>query len=107
WLLTDKGDYASRYPPGLALVVATIWKLFGWRSAMLITPTFAMLALVGTFVIVRRLLSPAWALGAVVALAINPAFAEYALTDIAHMPVACFLVWGVALLLEWSARGKW
>src|SRR5689334_15776976 len=33
WLLTPDGKYVSRYPPGLAVVIAGVEKVFGWRGA--------------------------------------------------------------------------
>lgn len=111
WLLADsqingKDVYVSRYPPGLPVLVAGVYQLFGWQASVLVNPILAILTLVGIYKITTRLLSPAWGLFAAFALAINGAFAEHALTAISHMPVAFCLVWGVYLLLIWSDTGK-
>jgi hypothetical protein len=78
------------------------------QASVLVNPALAMLTLVGVYAVAARLLaSPAWGLFAAVAVAVNGAFTAHALTDIAHMPVAFCLVWGVYLLLRWSDTGRW
>lgn len=107
WLLTEDGRYACRYPPGMAVLIAPINTYFGWKAALLVNPVLALLTLLGVFFIVRHLASGGWGLVAVLALVVTPAFTEFALTNIAHLPVAFCLTWGVALLLWWSSRGRW
>lgn len=106
WLLTPNDVYISRYPPGLAVLIGLVWKLFGWKASVLVNPVLAVLSLWGVFLIVRRLASEAYALFAMLALAINPAFTVHALTNISHMPVAFCLIWGVVLLQKWSEDGR-
>jgi hypothetical protein len=107
WLLTDnEGVFAARYPPGLALVVAIVWKLFGWQGAMLISPVFAMLAVLGSFFAARRLTqSNGWGIVAMLLVGTNAAMLEHAFQDIAHMPVAACLVWGIFFLARWRDTG--
>jgi 4-amino-4-deoxy-L-arabinose transferase-like glycosyltransferase len=108
WLLTPDGKYVSRYPVGFPAVVGLVYAVFGWQASVLVNPALALLTLVGVYAVAARLLaSPAWGLFAAVAVAINGAFTAHALTDIAHMPVAFCLVWGVYLLLRWSDTGRW
>ena len=35
WLLTGKDVYVSRYPPGLAVVVGIVYRLFGWQASVM------------------------------------------------------------------------
>ncbi len=106
WLLAPGDKFISRYPPGLAVVVGVVWKLFGWEATLLINPALAVLTLLGIYLIVARIASPGWGLAAVVLLAINAPFTIHALTAISHMPVAFCLVWGIYFLLLWSSSGK-
>jgi hypothetical protein len=80
WLLTDSGLYASRYPPGLAMGVALISRVFGPEASVLLNP--------------------------VLAVAATPVFNEHALASISHMSVAGLLVWGLYLLVCWSKHGR-
>jgi hypothetical protein len=106
WLVTPGDVYISRYPPGLAVVIGVVWKLFGWQASLLVNPVLAVLTLVGVNLVVRRVAGPGWGVVAVVLLAMNPPFTVHALTNISHMPVAFCLVWGIYLLQRWSAGGR-
>jgi hypothetical protein len=106
WLLTDRGEFISRYPPGLSLLIGLVFELFGWAATLLINPVLAGLTLAGAFLLASRWTSPAWGLLAASLIAINPAFTEHALTDTAHMLVACLLVWGVLMLVRWSSHQR-
>src|SRR4051812_23010054 len=96
WLLTPGGGdvYISRYPPGLAVIAGLFYLLGGWQASLLVSPVLALLTLVGVYCFAARLISPAWGLVAACALAVNGAFDVHALLSIAHLPVACCLVWG-------------
>ena len=105
WLVSD-GRYYSRYPPGLALLVGGVYKLFGYRASLLVNPVLAALSLLGMFVLGRRLLSPLWGLLGLLLLAMNPTFCRHALVCDSHMAVLCLLVWGVYFLVRWSDEGR-
>ncbi|HTL28125.1 MAG TPA: hypothetical protein VL282_02845, partial [Tepidisphaeraceae bacterium] len=62
WLVTPSDQYISRYPPGLAVLVAVIYKLEGWKASLLVNPALSVLALVAVFLVGRRLTNGAWAL---------------------------------------------
>ena len=106
WLLTKDGYYISRYPPGIALVVAGIDRLIGYRAAVLFNPFMGILTLAGLFLVVRKWMSSLWALAAVTLLLINPTFMHHALSGDSHMAVAAVLVWGIYFLLTWSQDQK-
>ena len=72
WLVMDGERYASRYPPGLAVAIAAVCKVFGPDAAMLLNPLFALATLAGIFFILARLLSPAAGLTGMAAIACMP-----------------------------------
>lgn len=111
WLLTPTGVYVSRYPWGLSLLIAPLYAMFGWRAGVLVNPLLAVLALVGPYVLVRKVVggrgvsAVAAGLAATALLATHPVFNHHALAGDAHMAVLCLLVWGVVLLLAWRETG--
>jgi 4-amino-4-deoxy-L-arabinose transferase-like glycosyltransferase len=106
WLVTPDGFFYSRYPPGLAVIIAVIYKIAGYRASVMVNPVMAVLTLAGLFFLLRRLASGWWALAGVVALALNPTFNHHAIACDSHMAVTFFLTWGLFLLLRWSERGS-
>jgi 4-amino-4-deoxy-L-arabinose transferase-like glycosyltransferase len=106
WLLTEKGDFISRYPPGFPLVVGLVYESLGWQASTLINPILGLFTLLGVYALGARLASPALGLFATALVALNPGFTSHALTDIAHMPVAFLLVWGFWFLVRWSGSHR-
>ncbi len=106
WLLTKDGYYISRYPPGIALAVAGIDQLIGYRAAVLFNPFMGILTLVGLFLVVQNWINPLWALAATTMLLANPTFTHHALSGDSHMAAAALLVWGIYFLLKWSQDQK-
>lgn len=106
WLVTDSGAYACRYPPGLSYVVALVSWLVSPEASVLINPVFAILTLLGVFLLTRALTGPGWGLLTVLALGLNPVFNAHALSSISHMTVALLLVWGSFLLVRWTRTGS-
>lgn len=102
WLLNGENTFVSRYPPGFPLVVGLVQHLFGWKASVLVNPVLAVVTLVGVYLTLKRLASPAWGIVAILVLAANPAFTVHALTQISHMAVAFCVVWGFYLLIRWS-----
>ena len=105
WLVTPDGIFYSRYPPGLAVIIAVIYKIAGYRASVMVNPVMAVLTLAGMFFLLRRLAPGWWPLAGVVALALNPAFNHHAIACDSHMAVTFFLTWGLLHLLRWSERG--
>lgn len=106
WLVTETGEYYSRYPPGLAVLVAVIYKLFGFEASVLINPVLALLTLLATYLLLRRITGPWWGLLGIVVLGVNPTFNQHAVWCFAHMAVACLLAWGVLFLVRWAENGR-
>jgi hypothetical protein len=107
WLLGPGGKFISRYPPGLAVAIALLDHVGGWRATLLLNPLLSLLALVGIFMAARRIVGPGWGLLAAALLAFNPTFFHHALGGGSHMGVLCVLVWGITLLTLWADTGWW
>jgi len=107
WLVTpDKQTFVSRYPPGMAVMIAVIYDTLGYKAAVFLNPALAVLALGGLYLLARRIVAPGWALTAVALLAVNPTFFHHALGCDAHMPVLCAVVWGLYFLQRWSTQQR-
>ena len=106
WLVTPSEQYISRYPPGLAVMIAGVYKAFGYKASMLVNPVLSVLALIAMFMLARRLVATGWALAATALLAFNPHFVHHALSGDSHMGVTCFLTWASYFLVRWSQEPK-
>jgi hypothetical protein len=110
WFPTSAGRYYSRHSPGLALLVAASWHLFGPNLgstlSFAINSVLSLLALLGTFLLVRKILGHWWGLAATLLLAAGRTFSTHALAGDAHMLVTALLVWGIYLLVLWSSGGR-
>jgi len=102
WLKTDGDRYFSRYPPGLALLLAIPFRLAGPEASLWVNPLFATLTLVGLYLLCREWIGEGWGLAAMAAMAANPVANTRALAQDAHTAAAFFLVWGIYLLARWS-----
>ena len=106
WYPAASGRYYSMYPPGLPLIAAAVYRLFGYGASLLVNPILASLSLLGFFLLLRLVLGPWWGLAGVSLLAVNPVFNQQALWSFAHIAVLFCLVWGSYFLLRWSVRRK-
>src|SRR3954447_19270498 len=102
WLVTPSEQYISRYPPGLAVMIAGVYKLFGYKATLLVNPALSIGALIAMFLLTRRLVSTGWSLAATALLAFNPHFVHHALSGDSHMGVTCFLTCATYFLVRWS-----
>src|SRR3954470_21429369 len=107
WLLTPDGKYVSRYPPGLAVVIAGVEKVFGWRGAALVNPAFAVVGLVGFYLLARRLVGEWWAVVGTIILGAMPEYVHHGLGFDSHIAVAFCVIWGLYFLVRWWQEGKW
>jgi len=102
WLIAPAGQYISRYPPGLPAMVAVVYALAGYKASVLVSPIFAVLTLLGLYLLARRVVSAWWAIAGVLLLLSLPIYTQHALASESHMAVTFCLVWGTYLLLRWS-----
>ena len=107
WLVAPDGRYFSRYPPGLAVPIALVYRLFGPSATVLINPVLALAALLGMFLLTRRLVGPWWGALSIVLLVGSPDFVRHSLQNDSHMAVTALLIWGMWLLLRWHQDSRW
>ena len=109
WLQTADGRYFSKYPPGLPLIAACVYKLAGPTGALLVNPVMASLTLVGVFLVCRLWVASGWGLLAATLVALNPVVNQQAMWAFAHTAVVCCLIWGVYCLARWaqSYAARW
>jgi len=106
WLILPDGRYVSRYPPGLPVLIAGVYKLFGAEATVWVNPVLAVLSLVGLFFFSKRFVPDRWAVVPVLLLAITPSFTRHTLSCDSHMAVLFCLVWGLSSLLLWAENGR-
>ena len=108
WLKTDDNRYFSKYPPGLPLIAAGVFRALGPEAALLVNPVMASLSLLALTLVCRQWMGVGWSLLAGGLMAVNPAANQQALWAFAHTAVGFFLVWGVFLAARWaSSRSAW
>lgn len=105
WLEAADGRRVCRYPPGVPLIIAGVYRLFGPRATFYVSPLLAVMSVVGVGLTLRAMGLGTGALVGAALLAMNRLFTEHALLHIAHMPALCCVVWGVwALLMQVRTR---
>ncbi|MEW6104227.1 MAG: glycosyltransferase family 39 protein [bacterium] len=102
WRHTSNNRYFATFPPGLPLILAIVYKIFGPKAALLLNPLMASLSLVGLFLLCRLWLGESWALLAIALMAINPFANEHALFGDSHTAVVFFLIWALFFLFQWE-----
>lgn len=105
WLETGAGGFHSRYPAGLPLLMAGLWKLGGIAAALWLNPLLASATVLLVFFLARRFAPPAFALLAAAVIAVVPATNQHALDADAHVAATFFLVAGVLALLRFGEAG--
>jgi hypothetical protein len=106
WLLTPNGNFISRYPPGLPLVIGLVDALFGYKAAVLVNPVLAVFAVAGIYFAAKRIAGVGLGLLAAGILAFNPTFTQHALSNDSHIAVAACVIWGFYFLIAWSQQSK-
>lgn len=92
----------SRYPPGLPVITAVIYKLFGVNGVFMFNPLLATFTLLGLYLLCRFWMSEFCALCAVIIMAVNPVANSWVYMADSHFLVAFCLVWGLYCLARWS-----
>jgi len=105
WVDSGSGEYYSKYPPGIPLLLAVPYALIGPTAALWVDPLLASLTLLGLLFLCRLWLGPGWALAATALMAANPLVNQHAVPGFSHTAVAFLLVWGVYALARWSREG--
>jgi len=107
WLETSPGKLISRYPPGLPVVLAAVWKTLGRQAVFYVNPLLATLTLLFLFLLCRPYIGDGWALAAALIYAVNPLANQHAIHSDSHTASAFFLVTGLWMLESWLRRGGW
>ena len=105
WLEQENGEFISRYPFGLPLLLAGAWLLFGWQAAFYVNPLLATLTLLVLFLLCRAWVGEKLALAAAALYAVVPLANHHALHSDAHTAAAFFLIAGIWALDRWGRRG--
>ena len=72
WLYGSDNHYCTTFPPGLAAILAVIYKIFGAKAALLVNPLMASLSLLGLFLLCQLLIGGSWGLLAAALMVVNP-----------------------------------
>ncbi len=109
WIKAADGRYHPKYPLGLPLLVAALWKLaaghFAVSLAHLISPLALAAALLGVFALGREVADAAVGLLAELLLASAPLSLDLAIDPGSHALDLAIVTWGIVLLLRWERRG--
>jgi hypothetical protein len=99
------------YPPLFSALLALAYSLFGFSHATAqgLVSCFHLLLLAGTFVLARRWLPPAYAVGAALALGAAPEVAYWGRQVMLDIPAYAWLVWAAVCFLRWldTDRPRW
>jgi 4-amino-4-deoxy-L-arabinose transferase-like glycosyltransferase len=106
WLLTPDGNFISRYPPGLPLLIGLVDAIFGYKAAVMVNPALALIAVAGIYLAAKRIAGTGLALLAAGLLAFNPTFTQHALSNDSHIAVAACIAWGFYFLIAWSQQSR-
>ncbi|MHC5072018.1 MAG: hypothetical protein ACYTGO_16195, partial [Planctomycetota bacterium] len=88
WLETEDGRFFSRYPPGVGVLVAVPYLLFGPEYGLYVQPILASLTLLFLFLLCRPHTGDWLALLAAALFALHPLANSHALNWGAHTPAA-------------------
>jgi 4-amino-4-deoxy-L-arabinose transferase-like glycosyltransferase len=105
WVLTPQGQYFPKYPLGLPLVVALVYKIAGLRAVYWISPFCTVFALLAIFRLARRFAGATAAILCTLLLATSPLVLALANNHGSHAPDLCAVAWGMLCLLRWRERG--
>jgi hypothetical protein len=98
------GQLVPIYPPGLPLMMAATIAVLGPRGAFLVAPLAGALAVWCTFLLGRRVASPAVGACAAALLATNPTFLYQLVQPMSDVPVTA--LWTACLVLACGARTR-
>ena len=105
WLEQENGEFISRYPFGLPVLLAGAWSLFGRQAAFYVNPLLATLTLLFVFLLCRAWVGDKLALAAAAIYAVVPLANYHAVHSDAHTAAAFFLIAGIWALERWGREG--
>lgn len=104
WLEMEDGRFVSRYPPGLAALIAVVWRCAGPTAALLVNPILATLTVLLVFLLVRRFTGDGGGLLAATLMAVVPVANRQALHADSHTAAAFLVAAGLWLLVRFGER---
>ncbi len=106
WLMVGNNVLISRYPPGLPLLQAIPYWLFG-TGYTLLNPLFISGTLLAVYLLTRKWVGKPWALLALLITAVNPVMNSWAFQGDAHPAVVFFMVYGLLAIEYWRKNKSW
>ena len=104
------GVYYPKYPAGLPLLYAAVFKLFGPDRgpvyAFLVSPVSAVAAVLGTFLLARAVAGSFAGVMAAVLLGTSQVMLSLADNPNSHAACTAVIVWGMYLLVRWWTTGS-
>ncbi|OYD15134.1 hypothetical protein CH333_06470 [candidate division WOR-3 bacterium JGI_Cruoil_03_44_89] len=109
WLHRSDNLYFTTFSPGFPTILAVVYKIFGPKAALLVSPLMSSLSLLGLFLLCRLWIGKGWALLALLLMAVNPFANQHALFGDSHTAVVFFLIWALFFLAQWvkSNSPRW
>jgi len=107
WRRNTAGRYYCVHAPGLAVILAPVYRLLGPQATLYVSPLLTSLSLLGLFLLCRLWVGSVAGLIAVVFMAVNPFANEHALFGDANCAAAFFLVWSMYFLALWDRARKY
>jgi len=101
WNHVGNNRYYCTHAPGLPLLMAPVYKVFGPGATVAMNPIFASLSLLGLFLLCRMWVGEGWGLLAAALMAFNPFLNEHAHFGDAHSAVCFFFIWGLLFAARW------
>ena len=106
WNHVGNNRYYCTHAPGLPLLMAPVYKVFGPGATVAMNPIFAPLSLLGLFLLCRMWVGEGWALLAAALMAVNPFLNEHAHFGDAHSAVCFFFIWGLLFAARWVEEAR-
>jgi 4-amino-4-deoxy-L-arabinose transferase-like glycosyltransferase len=100
------GVFFAKYSPGYPILCALLYALGNPQLPFLLNPILFLLALVGFFLLARKLLPDLWALAALFFLAFHPVALYFSVAAMSHVSDLAFVTWSMFLALRWFDRPR-
>ncbi|HEY7116535.1 MAG TPA: glycosyltransferase family 39 protein [Tepidisphaeraceae bacterium] len=104
WIAAPDGRYFPKYPLGLPVLVAVVFKAVGPTAVYFISPICMILALLAVFLTVRLVAGSFAGLLGTAIVATSPVTLGLTNNPNSHAATLCFVAWGMYLLLGWWQR---
>ena len=106
WHDAGDGQFYSKYPPGLPLLLALVHTLFGPVGALWVNPILASLSVFGIYLVGRAWIGHRWGLLGAGLIATLPVLNEHAHFAFAHTAVVFLVVWSLVCITRWEQTGS-